>query len=280
MNRGAGQGPVSPTEAENRAILILGGILLLLIFLDRQASEQINLRAATHDSTEPAALIQEKVEQTRDRLDGIKDSLKGEAKDGLEAGKQGLEERLVPVKRPIDEILKSRMEDPGHPSVEGSIQADQLQSDPRLAIAESRQGYHLYFLRFHGSSSQIVRVSRTSSEPVTYRQLLENLQSGPRDQETGLLTALDSSVKIHSVHERDGVVTVDLGKGIHRMSSIIIRDRVHQICFTLFQFSNVKAVEILVDGARVEYLGQGQDRLKLPQYLGYPDRKIQVFGSS
>ena len=64
------------------------------------------------------------------------------------------------------------------------------------------------------------------------------------------------------------------------MGASIIRDRIHQICFTLFQFSNVKAVRILVDGQKPEYLGKGQERLKLPEYLGYPDRKIQVYGSS
>ncbi|MCB1169999.1 MAG: GerMN domain-containing protein [Leptospiraceae bacterium] len=290
MNRGAGgQGPASPTEAENRAILILGGILLLLIFLDRQASEQINLRAATPDVTQPAALIQEKLEsgvdRTKNQLQGVRETLQGEAEDGirsgLEKGKENLEERLVPVKRPIDDILQSRMQDPGAPSVDGRIQPQQLQSENRLALGEGQKGgYYLYFLRFNGSRSNIVRVSRSVQKGITYKDLLVELQKGPREQETGLLSAVDRSIEILSVHEEDGVVTVDLGSGINRMGSSIIRDRVHQICFTLFQFSNVKAVQILVNGEKPAFLGTGSDRLKLPDFLGYPDRKIQVYGSS
>ena len=290
MNRGAGgQGPASPTEAENRAILILGGILLLLIFLDRQASEQINLRAAPPEVTQPAALIQEKLEsgvdRTKNQLQGVRESLQGEAEEGvrsgLQKGKEHLEERLVPVKRPIDDILNSRMHDPGSPSVDGRIEPKQLQSENRLALGEGQKGgYYLYFLRFNGSRSNIVRVSRSVQKGITYRDLLEELRRGPREQETGLLSAVDRSIEILSVHEEDGVVIVDLGSGINRMGSSIIRDRVHQICFTLFQFSNVKAVQILVNGEKPEYLGTGSDRLKLPDFLGYPDRKIQVYGSS
>ena len=288
MSRGAGgQGPASPIEAENRAILILGGILLLLAFLDRQASEQINLRASTPDVTQPAALIQERiedgVESSTERLQGVREAVRGEAEDGLregvEKGRNALEERLVPVRRPIDDILNSRMEDPG-PRVDGRIRAEQLKGDPRLEIAATEKGYHLYFLRFDGSHSQIVRVSRSADQPISYLDLLNHLRTGPRDQETGLLTAVDRTIKIHSVSEKDGVITVDMNESIHRMGASIIRDRIHQICFTLFQFSNVKAVRILVDGQKPEYLGKGQERLKLPEYLGYPDRKIQVYGSS
>tara|TARA_B100000965_G_scaffold287208_1_gene244984 strand:- start:61 stop:579 length:519 start_codon:yes stop_codon:yes gene_type:complete len=171
------------------------------------------------------------------------------------------------------------MEDPG-PAVDGSVRAEQLQEDPRVQIPPTERGYHLFFLRFDGSKSRIVRVSRSASGPVTYMDLLQALRSGPGDQETGLLTAVDRTIKIHSVEEEDGVITVDLGGGIHRMGASIIRDRVHQICFTLFQFSNIKAVRILVDGAKPDYLGTGAERLKLPEYLGYPDRKIQIYGSS
>lgn len=289
MSRGTGgQGPASPIEAENRAILILGGILLLLVFLDRQASEQIDLRAATPDVTQPAALIQERiesgVENSTERLKGVKEAIRGDAEDGVregvEKGREAINERLVPVKRPIDDILNSRMEDPGPAAVDGSIRPEQLQSDQRLEIPSTQKSYHLYFLRFNGSTSQIVRVSRSARSRITYMDLLNSLRSGPRDQESGLLTAVDRSIKIHSVVEKEGVITVDLNDGINRMGASIIRDRIHQICFTLFQFSNVKAVRILVDGQKPEYLGKGQERLKLPDYLGYPDRKIQVFGSS
>ncbi|MCB1303573.1 MAG: GerMN domain-containing protein [Leptospiraceae bacterium] len=280
MNRGAGgQGPASPVEAENRAILILGGILLLLVFLDRQASDQMSLRSRAPDVTRPAALIQEKIEtgvgETAEQLQGVRESLEGRAEDGLQSGKNSLEQRLAPVKKPIDEILNSRMQDPSQ-----KIVPEQLQSETRVSLPQGAQDYHLYFLRFNGNHSQIVRVSRAAKKPITYLALLQDLQDGPREQETGLLTAVDHSIKFNGVSESDGVVTVDLGNSIHRMGSAVIRDRIHQICLTLFQFSSVKAVRILVDGKKPEYLGSGKDRLKLPEYLGYPDRKIQVYTNS
>lgn len=133
----------------------------------------------------------------------------------------------------------------------------------------------LFFPGFRGRETVMMRVSRTVSKSVNPKQILELIQAGPLYSEKGLVNALDSSIKIEDLLIQENEAKVYVSKSMHQMSSIIRRDRLDQLCLTLFQFKEIKSIRIFVDNIEISELGKGKDIIKINQPIMIINRKIE-----
>ena len=133
--------------------------------------------------------------------------------------------------------------------------------------------FFLYFIRFRGERSELVRVRRARPESgISIYQVIESLQAGPAFQEKGLLNTFDKGIRIHQVDVQDGIAVVNVDGGIARMGSHIIQDRLDQLTATLTQFPEITGIRLLVDGHPVKSLGA--DAVPLPVVLRMGSRRV------
>lgn len=282
FKRSGAQGPGTPLDSENRALLIVIGLLSLLIFMDKQAGRQIDLRAEKILKSDLNEIIEDGRSDVTERLDSAAESADDRRK---QVQRELLENRIEPVKKKADDLIRKGID-------EGLEQADEANSAIQKQIekassykqlgelrpvtggGEQAVGVELYFIRFRSGKSEIVKVSRTVPATTTIRDMIALLQAGPGERETGLLNAFDESVKVHSIALTDGILRIDVDDGIHRMGQSIIRDRMHQLLFTVFQFKNIEAVQLLVNGKRTDTIGRGDEAVGVPELLGKPGREV------
>lgn len=231
---------------QNRIVLLMFGALSLMVFMDVQARRHYAALSGSNSATG----MEQGIEMRR-----VED-MPGEEYDSSavvdESRYEGVEDSLAPlleeeaVLRPLDPPPVERI-------VPGSIS--------------------LYYIRFEGRSSTMVRVNRSyDRDTFDYESVLKLLQKGPLLKEKGLLNAFDSRIIVHSVRVKNGIAYVDLNNAVNRMNAKIIRDRVDQLVLTLTDFSEVRGVKLYIDGRPVAYLGDNE--LKLPEIMGRPDREI------
>lgn len=211
--------PASETEITNRALLVLFGLFLLLVFMDFQAKrhyrsmglpEKFRLEKPITDRGLPSAEITKRT-----------------ARDIFEKADEGLTKGVAA----LENELKLR------------------------PLVEEKKEVVLHFIRFRGGKSELVRVVRKLDEPAGPREVLELLREGPRG-EKGLINAFDSV--IHDLRIENGIAIVDLDERVGRMGPRVIRDRIDQITATLMQFPQIKGVKLLVNGRPVQTLGSEQ----------------------
>jgi len=131
------------------------------------------------------------------------------------------------------------------------------------------QAVTVYFIRVDaagrtGSLTAVVRsVSTTYAdrEPPTARVLtaaFDELLAGPSPEEAGegILTEIPKGTRLRGIRTDGGIALVDLTPAFARGGgSTSMLARVWQVVYTATQVSGVDAVQILVDGHRVEALG-------------------------
>ncbi len=211
--------PASETELSNRAILVLFGLFLLLVFMDFQARrhyKNLGLPEKFRLDQPISGLGLPSSDVTRRAARDIFDK----ADDGLTRGVA---------------------------AVEGELKLKPL--------VEEKKDVVLHFIRFRGGKSELVRVIRKLDKPAGPREVLELLREGPRG-EKGLINAFDSVV--NDLRMENGIAVVDLDERVGRMGPRVIRDRLDQITATLMQFPQIKGVKILVNGKPVHTLGAEQ----------------------
>lgn len=103
-----------------------------------------------------------------------------------------------------------------------------------------------------------VAVREIPATQTTAKAALEALMAGPtaEEKEFGLGTAIPTGTKLLGVNVENGVATVDMtseyGSGGGSLSMLL---RVAQVVYTATQFDEIKAVNVALDGERVDYIG-------------------------
>ena len=137
---------------------------------------------------------------------------------------------------------------------------------PPDLIQYAEQHYFLYFIRFDGKKSNLVRVRRPYQGSSLYLgKVLQALRQGPNSKEKGLLNNFDHRIKINSVTLAGRSVIVDLNPAIGRMGTHVINDRLEQLAHTLTQFRQIDYVRVLIEGKVVSHIGNA--KVVLPQAL-------------
>ena len=108
-------------------------------------------------------------------------------------------------------------------------------------------------IRLHG----VQRTVSADAAPLT--ATLRELLAGPTDaeQRLDLISLLPEDVELHRVSVQDGTAIIDLGQGF-RFSSLgqeALLGRLKQLVYSATDLPTVDAVQVLIDGTNVDYLG-------------------------
>jgi len=140
---------------------------------------------------------------------------------------------------------------------------------PPVAVAPAEQGLvesrerFLYFTQVdRGGMVFRSRVSRSlpvSATPMT--DVLNALIAGPSEDERrrGLITLIPEGTNIISTTVREGTAYINFSEEF-RYNSYGVEGylgQLRQIIYTATEFPNVTDVQILIDGRRVDFLGEG-----------------------
>jgi hypothetical protein len=223
------------TEQMNRILLLLTGLLVLLVFMDVQARRHYRQISGVGESVRPLPPVTDEFPPLKGSIEEILGSEDGAVDP--DAGLPVFEDRSEHSLRPVDEKL-----------------------------------VHLYFIRYRGSRSEIVRLQRIMKSPVGPIDALKLLRNGPLPGEKGILNAFDQKIVINSLTVRDGIALLDVGEEMGRMSGRVVRDRLDQIAFTLLQYPNIRGIRLTIDGKSLRSLGQ--ERIPVPEIIVQPDRPV------
>ena len=119
----------------------------------------------------------------------------------------------------------------------------------------------LFFVHVSGegkiSLREVQRPVYYVDSPLT--ETLETLLLGlsPEEIREGLLSLVPAGSQIQGIRILDGVATIDFNESFrfNAFGKEGYRSQLQQIVFTATEFSTVQSVQILVNGARVSYLG-------------------------
>lgn len=103
----------------------------------------------------------------------------------------------------------------------------------------------------------VPRTVSTDGPPLT--SMLRALLAGPTtaEQRHDLISLLPDEVELHRVSVHDGTAVIDLGQAF-RFSSLGregLLARLQQLVYSATEFPTVDAVQVLIDGKNVDYLG-------------------------
>ncbi len=230
------------TRDTNKITLILLGILLLLIFMDSQARRHYNARGSAQEE------VLEKLESLRSPV-------------------ATLEEGIAPIRQSAQDILGKPLGQELHTNQRLNPPDNPPELPPRETSLPVRDGQiFLYFIRFTGGTSTLVRVRRpVSGSSINAISAAQLLQRGPLSAERGLLNTFDAGMKIKDAWVDNGIVVLDLSESVGSNSAHIIKDRMDQLAYTFSGFAGIQGVRILVNGHRPETLGAA--RVPLPDVL-------------
>ena len=108
-------------------------------------------------------------------------------------------------------------------------------------------------IRLHG----VQRTVSADAAPLT--ETLRELLAGPTaaEQRLDLISLLPEDMELRRVSVQDGTAIVDLGQGF-RFSSLgqeALLGRLKQLVYSVTDLPTVDAVQVLIDGTNVDYLG-------------------------
>ena len=134
---------------------------------------------------------------------------------------------------------------------------------PQEPAAETQRDRVLYFIQVdRGGTILRVRVDRklpTSNSPMT--DVLQALIAGPNGDETqkGLISLIPPGTKMLSAAIRGTTAYISFSEEFQYNTYGVegYAGQLRQIVFTATEFPNVKDVQILIEGRRVDYLGEG-----------------------
>ena len=133
---------------------------------------------------------------------------------------------------------------------------------PPVRPAETRER-SIYFTQIN-NDSDILRVKVTRNIAVSDSPLIDSLNSllaGPSAEETrrGLLNLIPPQTKIRSATVRDSTAYISFSEEFQYNSYGVegYAAQLRQVVWTATEFSNVNDVQILIEGKRIDYLGEG-----------------------
>ena len=142
-----------------------------------------------------------------------------------------------------------------------STQAEQ-RSEAVRSTAELRERT-LYFIQVD-KSGYIVRVQTNRRLPASEAPLTDVIQAligGPNDNEKsrGLISLVPPGTKILSASVRGNTAYISFSEDFQYNTYGVegYAGQIRQIVFTATEFPNVRDVQILIEGRRIDYLGEG-----------------------
>ncbi len=241
---------------EDKVILTLGFSLILAIFLDFQAKKQYHLLNKDIKKISVEELVSDNVNKFKKKVEEKKEKVEEEVqsmiekkqdviKDYLKETKKELETSIKDTKnlKKIEELKKSLNEELKNPYLKNINQIALPSDDSNITEL------FLYFPKFKDNKkTEMYQVKRKIKGVVTPITALNILQKGPQSNETGLVNAFYEKIKIKDVDyiEERGIINLYFDENFLSKSSLIMNDRVHQICLTLKQFQNIKTIQIWV----------------------------------
>jgi spore germination protein GerM len=298
-------------ETENRTILILFSVVVLLVFLDHQSDRQLKLagvdsveRLSADELTESALdeaerldrlhrpALERKVKKSVTRgVEDARDEIEERAEDVSESARLQAEEVADDLTRDATRVVKKGLTQTLDKAKlqlkEVSLDDNGMQAaDERLPVLPviKKDGHvqtqvTLYYPGFQGRKTVMMKVRRTLPESVDAMKALTLLQKGPTPKEKGLVNAFDASLQVKRLTMDGSIAEVYVSESVHRMSAPIRQDRLDQLCLTLLQFREIKGVRIIVDGRVVRQLGTGKDAIPVAQPVRHIDRAIEEYRS-
>jgi hypothetical protein len=128
-------------------------------------------------------------------------------------------------------------------------------------LAELRERA-LYFIRI-GSDGSAVRVRADRGLPATdspLRDVIQAVIAGPNAEETqsGLISLIPAGTKLLSVTIRGDTAYINFSEDFqyNTHGTEGYNGQLRQIVFTATEFPNVRDVQILIEGSRIDYLGE------------------------
>ena len=240
-------------EQSNKIILLLLGVLLLLVFMDLQAGRHFRKMSGL----EPA-------EGATPILSAIQSGFELEP-----VGSPETDDSVPEHSTPDSTGTQAGQAPPGLSPVDSEYENNPF---PEGITVNPRQMY-LYFFRFKGKTTELVRVKRVhDGSPISLKDVVQALREGPAPGERGLLSAFDERVHVLRVGVADHLAYVDVDESIQRNGKRIIQDRLDQLTLTLTQFPEVDGVRLYLKGSPVTTLGD--EKLPIAEIMTPPNRKI------
>lgn len=297
--------PLFPIEKSNRIVSLLFLVFLIVFFMDYQArrhynSVRVESKASSFDEDLEAA--QKKLESELKKQKGrITDTLPSNSVESVEVNssiqpQKAKSETIIggawsslkakistaAKKQKAAEILGAEATKSNASKVLSALaqKGNNLKNPPMASeqIMHQLSYYWLYFIRFSGKKSKLIRVKRPHKPgPLRLSQVLLALRAGPKIHEKGLLNNFDHRMKVNYIRRNGAGVLIDLNPAIGRMGAHVIHDRLEQIAHTLTQFAQISYVKISVEGQSPNSIGEAG--VILPQAL-YPQRSSFPFSEN
>ena len=164
---------------------------------------------------------------------------------------------------------------PGQPAVQTTPTQPPAQSPPAVQPAPETRDRALYFILVDRSGSIVrVRVDRklpASDSPL--KDAIEAIIAGPNQDEKsrGMISLVPAGTKILSAAVRENTAFINFSEEFQYNTYGVegYAGQVRQIVFTATEFPNVSDVQILIEGRRLDYLGEGI-------WIGSPLRRDQL----
>ncbi len=249
------------TELTNKTVLLLTGAFILIVFMD--------IQAARHMEAVSGPLISQAKEVISEEDSSL---IKGFDTEAV----------LRPVKQNISSVIEEYQTVTSGTAGKVSQKAGDLTKKAGNALTGIQERifktdtYYLYYIRFNGGRSELVRVERrTDGKLVTLKDVLTSLQEGPSVRERGLLNTFDSRVKILGADLKNGILEINVSGSFDRNGARIVQDRLDQLILTLSQFPEVRGVKLFIDGKPASSLADSE--IKLGSILGPPARRVESY---
>lgn len=129
-----------------------------------------------------------------------------------------------------------------------------------VSPAQDRTARVFFVLVDKNGEIRLQGVQRTvSADGPPLTSMLRELLAGPTtaEQRHDLISLLPDEVELHRVSVHDGTAVIDLGQAF-RFSSLGregLLARLQQLVYSATEFPTVDAVQVLIDGKNVDYLG-------------------------
>ena len=151
----------------------------------------------------------------------------------------------------------------GSPGTEEQATSEAQQNNQNDQPPQEQRDRALYFTQID-RDGYILRVRANRKFPVSLSPLTDVIQAlitGPNDEEKrkGLVSLVPPGTKIISVAIRGDTAYINLSEDFQYNTYGVegYAGQVRQIVFTATEFPNVRDVQILIEGGRVDYLGEG-----------------------
>lgn len=106
---------------------------------------------------------------------------------------------------------------------------------------------------------------------------MHELERGPTEEEAtnGILSGLPAGFSFtRKIKLKNGILSISLPKIFEEdTGKELMRDRLDQLAFTLFEFSEIRGIILLIEGNRVRFLGT--DNYEIPDLIQRSERKYK-----